>query len=607
MKKISLIIAAILTGVSALAQNAIMTNDKGRYGVINANEEWIIPARYGYICQDTFTKLYQCYEDDVNTNTCALFSEKGEQLTPHMFSGIMDTECTYINNDTNPGRYRFISVLHMNGTDITDNCMSVYDIDTQKLLIPWKYKVISWGQGHFSAITDPGKDQRDYYDTEGNLLLADVTSAMPLKVGAGKEYIYFSKGNLKGIYDEREKRIIFPPRDVFFVGVTEDDQYFEVILQTQPIGRRTYYDKATCTEITPMKTYQSADALGGGLFRVCRDGKYGILSDGKEIVECIYDRISDFDGGVAQLEKSGEVQLFKNPLLGDSGPEIQQLTADASTRRNAGDAAVSRYPAAESDVDLEIPKYSKVNENLFAFIIANENYPDAPVPFALNDGRAFRKYCETALGVPAANITMLEDATYGSIIGAVEKLKKVADAYDGEASVMVYYAGHGFPDEKQQSAYLLPIDGNGSDITATGFSLAEFYKVLGTIKLKSAVVFLDACFSGTKREDEMLAESRGVSIKVKEEKPGGNLVVFTASQGDETAHQMEENRHGLFTYFLLKGFKEQGATTSLGELADYVTKQVRRQSVVINDKRQTPTVIPSPAVETSWRDLHIAH
>ena len=200
---------------------------------------------------------------------------------------------------------------------------------------------------------------------------------------------------------------------------------------------------------------------------------------------------------------------------------------------------------------------------------------------------------------------MYEDATFGTIIAAVEKMKSIADAYDGEASVIFYYAGHGFPDEKQSTAYLLPIDGNASDITTTGYSLAKLYKDLAALKLKSSVVFLDACFSGAKREDNMLASSRGVAIKVKEEAPTGNMVVFSAAQGDETAHQLEEKGHGLFTYYLLKELQQTNGDVTLGELSEFVTKQVKRQSVVINNKKQTPTVIPSQAVVNSWQGMKL--
>lgn len=303
------------------------------------------------------------------------------------------------------------------------------------------------------------------------------------------------------------------------------------------------------------------------------------------------------------MKKDGEVKLIKNPLRDDS----QILIAEHNTisKKRLGSPAVSRYPAPNSDIDKDIPHVRQNNDNTFAFIIANENYPDAPVPYSLNDGRIFKEYCSKTLGIPEKNINLYEDATFGTIIAAVEKMKSIADAYDGEASVIFYYAGHGFPDEKQNTAYLLPIDGNASDITTTGYSLAKLYKDLASLKLKSSVVFLDACFSGAKREDNMLASARGVAIKVKEEAPTGNLVVFSAAQGDETAHQLEEKGHGLFTYYLLKELQQTNGDVTLGELSEFVTKQVKRQSVVINNKKQTPTVIPSQAVVNCWQSMKL--
>lgn len=256
-------------------------------------------------------------------------------------------------------------------------------------------------------------------------------------------------------------------------------------------------------------------------------------------------------------------------------------------------------------MDRDIPVAKRQAETTFAFIIANENYADAPVPYSLNDGRMFREYCQKALGLPEKNISLYEDATFGTIITAVEKMKQVADAYEGEASVIFYYAGHGFPDERQQTAYLLPIDGDASSITTTGYSLARLYKDMAAMRLKAALVLLDACFSGAKREDQMLASSRGVAIKVRDKAPGSNMVVFSAAKGDETAHQLEDKHHGLFTYFLLKGMQNTQGDADLGTLTDYVTKQVKRQSVVINNKRRTPTVIPSPGLAETWRTMKL--
>lgn len=606
MKHIFSLIIMSFAVFSLSGQNAVMKTSDYKYGVTNASGNWIIQPVYDYIEDYETLGLYGCTAG--NSHKMEIFSYDGKKVAPPVFDILVkhDTEPTQgsINEGYSKGNLRYLVGAVMN--DDGKALRSIYDLKTQKLMFPWKYTLLSYYNGLIQAMINPQDEKKDYYNIEGKLVVADVNDAINIDNNAGKYYTYFVRDGLKGVADPREAKVIFTPREVELISVTDDDQRFEVYLELQPKFRRTYYDKKTCKEIVPMKKYESADDLGDGLYRVLRNGKYGLFCNGKEIVECTFDRISDFNGGVAQFEKNGEVRLIKNPMLGDSGPEIKQLIADAANKRSVSGAAVSRYPVAESDVDLDIPTSKTKNENLFALIIANENYPDAPVPYALNDGRAFYKYCENMLGIPSKNITMLEDASYGAIIGAVEKLKKVADAYDGKASVVVYYAGHGFPDEKQQSAYLLPIDGNASDIATTGFSLADFYRVLGSINLKSSIVFLDACFSGTKREDEMLAQARGVAIKVKEDRPGGNMVVFSASQGDETAHQMEENRHGLFTYFLLKGLKEQGPETTIGDLSDYVTRQVRRQSVVINDKRQTPTVIPSASATDTWRDIRIA-
>ena len=118
-------------------------------------------------------------------------------------------------------------------------------------------------------------------------------------------------------------------------------------------------------------------------------------------------------------------------------------------------------------------------------------------------------------------------------------------------------------------------------------------------------VFLDACFSGSKREEGMLASARGVAIKAKPQEPADNMVVFTAAQGDETAYPYKEMRHGMFTYYLLKKLQDTVGDVTLGELEDYITREVKRQSFVENDKMQTPSVNASTALQGKWRDMSL--
>ena len=114
-------------------------------------------------------------------------------------------------------------------------------------------------------------------------------------------------------------------------------------------------------------------------------------------------------------------------------------------------------------------------------------------------------------------------------------------------------------------------------------------------------MLLDACFSGANRDGEMLASARGVAIKAKQNVPQGNLVVLSAAQGDETAYPYKEKGHGMFTYFLLKKLKDTKGDVAFGELADYVTSEVMKQSVVVNGKIQTPLVSPSNEVK-DWKE-----
>ena len=254
-----------------------------------------------------------------------------------------------------------------------------------------------------------------------------------------------------------------------------------------------------------------------------------------------------------------------------------------------------------SEVDRNIPVSKTKNPNTFVLIIANEHYQQvASVPFALNDGNIFREYCIKTLGIGEKHIHYVADATGNQIKSHINWLANITETWD-DAQIIVYYAGHGIPDEASKSAYLLPVDGSGTDVT-TGYKLDDLYATLGNMPASQITVFMDACFSGSKREQGMLASARGVALKTKSGVPQGKMVVFSAAQGDETAYPNREQQHGLFTYYLLKKLQETEGNVGLKDLGDYVTKQVSQQSLLLNSKKQTPCVTPSAEVGTDWEN-----
>ena len=296
--------------------------------------------------------------------------------------------------------------------------------------------------------------------------------------------------------------------------------------------------------------------------------------------------------------------LHQMSIQANNVPSVsQQANVVLSQTNNQPNVQVEK---PKSDVHIEIPIIKKsLGEKTFVVIIANENYQEvAKVPYTINDGEIFAEYCKKTLGIPETNISLVKDATANNMKREVRWLTQILQQYNGEAKAIVYYAGHGIPDESTKDAYLLPVDGYGDD-PSTGYSLNELYKTLNEVPSKSTLVFLDACFSGANRDGSMLASARGVAIKAKPTAPIGNMVVFSAAQGDETAYPYIDKGHGLFTYYFLKKLQETKGDVTLGELSEYITDQVGKQSIVINRKSQTPNVSVSSSLQEDWKKMKI--
>jgi len=151
------------------------------------------------------------------------------------------------------------------------------------------------------------------------------------------------------------------------------------------------------------------------------------------------------------------------------------IPASSTSQKGNQNINTSNVVIGKSDVDIDIPRTSFKNDKTFAVIIANENYRrESQVMFAKNDGETFKKYCILTLGLPENNVHYVADATLNDIRGEINWLCNVAHAFSGEASIIFYYAGHGIPDESSKTAYLLPVDGFGSDV-ATGYKLDDLY------------------------------------------------------------------------------------------------------------------------------------
>ena len=299
--------------------------------------------------------------------------------------------------------------------------------------------------------------------------------------------------------------------------------------------------------------------------------------------------------------------------LGDTNQASAKTTNDALKEQpvvNTTRTNIYRFEKV-SDVDKTIPQTGKINPNRYALVIGNEDYSshqvdltsEINVDFARNDACAFKEYAINTLGIPEKNIIFLLDATTGQINQSISKLNLIIKNTQGNADVFVYYAGHGLPDETTKEAYIMPVDLDGKN-ARDGIKLKDMYARLTEFPSKKITVFIDACFSGGARNQGLLA-ARGVKIQPREIPLNGKLVVFSASSGNQSSLPYKEKQHGFFTYYLLKKMQETKGEISYNDLSKYLKENVSLQSVLVNNKEQSPQINVSNSVGNEWENYNL--
>ncbi len=344
---------------------------------------------------------------------------------------------------------------------------------------------------------------------------------------------------------------------------------------------------------------EEAEAFASAWDKVQLKPVYGILDNSLAILSCTFmlDGKEYKSANSYAEDELTSLSLNITPLA--AVREYEQMMASG----NVPDEPVRRF---DPDViDIDIPSTTAAAANTFAVIIGNENYQRvAPVEYAMNDARIFSKYCSRTLGIPEDNVRTYYNATFGDFVAAFDDITAIAAAYKGDINIIFYYAGHGMPDDSNRNAYLIPVDATGTQPEVC-YPLARLYEQLGKLKARSVVAFIDACFSGSLRGDGMLASARGIRLKPKDIDASGNLVVLSAASGDQAAFPYHEKSHGLFSYYLLKKINDTKGDVTLGELADFITDNVSKQSIVVNKKPQVPSVKWSADISDTWKSMKL--
>jgi Caspase domain len=207
----------------------------------------------------------------------------------------------------------------------------------------------------------------------------------------------------------------------------------------------------------------------------------------------------------------------------------------------------------------------------FALVIGNDAYRNVP---RLKTAEADAKSVETLLREKYGFQTrLLLNATREEIFAALNYYRHELNA---DASLLIYYAGHGYNDKDIDKAYWLPVDAK-LDNSANWISADDITASVKAIPARHVLIISDSCYSGTL--------SRGISAEPPassqrqqflQKMMVGQSRTLMASGGNEPVSDGGGGGHSVFAGALLRGLTQtdKGQFTAAELFRDYVEESV---------------------------------
>ena len=229
---------------------------------------------------------------------------------------------------------------------------------------------------------------------------------------------------------------------------------------------------------------------------------------------------------------------------------------------------------------------SGVNMRHWAVVIGVDAYPSPfqSLKYAADDAKAVAQVLQNA----GVNVTLM---TPDSLIqptkaNVIEQLQRHAQLESVDL-LTVYLSGHG--EDVDGTGYFLPMDVT-DPLVDSGLSLEDLFGILNRANAKHRFVIVDACRVAPKAQ--FVAELSRYSEE--------SNIIFTACDSNQWAPEVPRLKHGLFTYFLLKGlsggYQDRGAagadgTVTVLGLLDYVTRGIEEWHSHLSEELRYPQQI----------------
>ncbi len=243
---------------------------------------------------------------------------------------------------------------------------------------------------------------------------------------------------------------------------------------------------------------------------------------------------------------------------------------------------------------------------LRATIVGIDEYRDeryrhkARLHFAGSDAEKIADLLKSSTAFTAESITLLrnEEATRKTVRDSLNSTFS-RRSFDSNTIALFYFAGHGIANPYDKRISLCCYDVDFTDPESGGILLDHIYDWLASSTAECVIAIMDACFSGgmvTGRVDHISAAQQAMqAIEAMRYPEGKTYAIFAACGSNEAARERKSIGHGIFTYELLRGWrdgvaqeKKDGTVYLLG-LANFLTqdltKYIQKPQITIRGSR----------------------
>jgi len=283
------------------------------------------------------------------------------------------------------------------------------------------------------------------------------------------------------------------------------------------------------------------------------------------------------------LSVEGRAEVTVSARAASGSSEAAAHTVTAMLRGDAG-----RF----DPVDQIPPNSALQRPHTYVLSVGISSYRDpqiAPRKYAALDAELVAAYFQTVGGVPAPNIRLLQD--WKAVRTDIEEfiLEWLPKRLTSESVVVVYFSGQAAVSPNGET-YLIPYDGKHNS-TARLYPLKDLEAGLARLKTKQTLFIFDG---------GVLSIGPGGTAKNQGPRwnPGKSPVLhLIGTTGLRSGLEPAKLRHGLFTYYLLRGLKGEADTNvdgdvTLRELTMFIERTVPAAAKQDFSQEQRPLIVP---------------